>query len=183
MAVQRRNNTAVIKALIAAGANPSGPNPAEFGCLSPLLTAASVGDLDNLRDLLSAGASIERRLHCPMVEFTIGRWKPSVIDLLVQHGLNVQDVNEYGRNVLHLVLWKGVPNPDTIEYLIRAGVPVNGRDHAGKTPLAYWREPRDFEQGSTFLWILDHLHGANWQQERERRANISQLLERSGATL
>jgi hypothetical protein len=117
-AVQRPNNTAVIKALIAAGANPSGPNPAKFGCLSPLLTAADTGDLDNLRDLFSAGASFRRPIDCVTFAFEGVRWKPPVLDLLVQHGLNLQDVNDHGANVLHFALWYDVPNSDTIDYLI-----------------------------------------------------------------
>jgi hypothetical protein len=63
-------------------------------------------------------------------------------------------------------------------------VPVNARDHAGKTPLAYWREPRDFERYWFRVWLIERLTGGpEFQEERQNRAKISALLERSGALL
>ena len=111
--------------------------------------------------------------------------KPPVLDLLVQHGFNLQYVDPHGRNELHLALAPPVvPPPGGIEYLLHSGVPLNARDSSGKTPLAYWREPRDFESHWFTTWLFERLGDDSYPQEqRENRARISALLERSGALL
>jgi hypothetical protein len=77
-----------------------------------------------------------------------------------------------------------VANFEGIEYLVRAGMPLGARDHAGKTPLAYWPEPRDFETHWFRVWLIDRLGGdAEVRRQRENRAKISALLESSGALL
>jgi hypothetical protein len=109
-----------------------------------------------------------------------------VIDLLRQHGLDIFTTDERGRNELHLALGPpAVPGVETIEYLIQAGVPLQARDATGKTPLAYWRQPRDYEAHWFRAWLVERLSGdANeFQREREQRAKISALLKRSGAAL
>jgi hypothetical protein len=50
-----------------------------------------------------------------------------------------------------------VPSFETIEYLVSAGVPLNTHDNRGKTPLAYWREPRDYEAHWFRAWIIERL--------------------------
>ena len=71
-----------------------------------------------------------------------------------------------------------------LNILLRSGVPLNARDTSGKTPLAYWREPRDFEVHWFSTWLFERLgDDSYYQQQRENRANISALLERSGALL
>ena len=77
-----------------------------------------------------------------------------------------------------------VPKYEGIEYLVNAGVPLNARDHSGKTPLAYWREPRDIEIHWFRVWLIERLvDNPEFQQQRDNRAKISALLERSGAQL
>ena len=99
----------------------------------------------------------------------------------VKRGLNLNAVDENGRNELHTALAPPVVPPvEGIEYLIRAGVPLNARDRSGKTPLAYWREPRDYERYWVRSWLIDRLAGDSpVQRERENRAKVSALLERS----
>jgi hypothetical protein len=115
----------------------------------------------------------------------VGWLKPPVIDLLVQHGLDIFAIDELGRNELHIALAPHVvPNFEGIEYLVRAGVPLNARDHTGRTPLAYWREPRDFEAHWFREWLFERLSAdPSFRQQRENRAKISAFLERSGALL
>jgi hypothetical protein len=70
------------------------------------------------------------------------------------------------------------------EYLVNAGVPLNARDHRGKTPLAYWREPRDIETHWFRVWLIERLSDDDdFRQERDNRGKISALLERSGGQL
>jgi hypothetical protein len=111
--------------------------------------------------------------------------QPPIIDLLVQHGLDVQAVDDNGRNGLHLALAPpSVPPVEGVEYLIRSGVPLNARDRSGKTPLAYWREPREYERRWFTTWILERLTSDSpFRQERENRDKVSAVLDRSGASL
>jgi alpha-amylase/alpha-mannosidase (GH57 family) len=77
-----------------------------------------------------------------------------------------------------------VPNFEGIEYLVNAGVPLNARDQGGKTPLAYWREQRDIERHWFRVWLIERLvDDPEFRHQRDSRAKISALLERSGAQL
>jgi len=170
----------IIGALVAAGADPNGRAAESSTCwVTPLSRAASLGNIDEIRSLLNAGAAIQPTACSKLVA---GWLRPPVIELLSQHGLDLNAVDQSGRNELHLALAPPVvPQPDSIEYLIRAGVSLNARDHAGKTPLAYWRQPREYE---ILTWLVERLtNGPEFRQERENRAKISALLERSQAAL
>ncbi len=138
--------------------------------------------VENTGALLDAGASVQA-VSCS--KLFMGWLRPAVIDLLVQRGLDLNAVDENGRNQLHLALEPPVVPPvDGIEYLIHAGVPLNARDRFGKTPLAYWREPRDYERASFTTWLFHQLAGDSvLRQERENHAKISALLERAGVVL
>jgi hypothetical protein len=115
----------------------------------------------------------------------VGWLKPPVIDLLRQHGLDIFATDQLGRNELHMALAPPmVPKFEGIEYLINAGVPLNAPDHGGKTPLAYWHDPREFEIHWFRVWLIERLVcDPNLRQQRDSRAKISALLERSGAQL
>jgi ankyrin repeat protein len=181
------HNDDVIHVLIAAGANPNGRGAEGNTCWSsPLLGAASMGDLENTRALLDSGAAVRvgaPKSRCP--KLVVGWLKPPVIELLVEHGLDLFAIDELGRNDLHLALAPPVTgNIEGIEYLVRAGVPLNARDHQGKTPLSYWREPRDFETHWFVIWLFEKLsRDGELPRQRETRAKISSLLELSGAQL
>jgi ankyrin repeat protein len=179
-AASRNGNAEVIRALVAAGANPNGR--AEECWLAPLIRAASMGDLENTRALLDAGAAVSQS-RCSRL--ALGWLKPSVIDLLRPHGLDIFAADELGRNELHLALAPPVvPNPESIEYLVNAGLPLNARDHLGRTPLSYWREPRHMEIHWFQTWIAERLlDDAGYRGQQENRVKISALLERSGAGL
>jgi ankyrin repeat protein len=181
-AAMHPNNVEIIHLLLAAGADPNGRGEQGQVCwASPLLHAAST-DLENTRALLDAGASVVQS-KCWRVALV---WlKPPVLDLLVQHGFNLYDVDPNGRNELHRALAPPVVPPlEGIEFLLRSGVPLNARDSSGKTPLAYWREPRDFERHWFTTWLFERLGDDSYPQEqRESRARISALLEHAGALL
>jgi hypothetical protein len=171
------------------GANPNGRGEEGNICwVSPLSHAASIGDLENTRTLLESGAAVTKSRCSKLVT---GWLKPPVIDLLVQHGLDIFAIDELGRNQLHIALAApAVANFEAVEYLVHAGVPLNARDHAGKTPLAYWRAPRDFETHWFRAWLIERLSARLsddapevFRHERENRAKISALLERLGALL
>lgn len=107
-----------------------------------------------------------------------------MLDLLASRGLDLKAVDPEGRNPLHLALAPpGTPRPATIDYLVRAGLPVNARDNRGKTPRAYWQEPRDAEVHWFRTWLFDKLTGdSESRQVRAARAEITSILDRAGAT-
>jgi ankyrin repeat protein len=183
-AAMRPGNAAVIRALVAAGANPNGRDVERPPCrVHPLVLAASGGDLENTRAILEAGATVPTVSGCS--KFMLNWLKPAMIEELVVHGLDLYTVDDQGRNQLHLTLAPpAMTQPDTIEYLIHAGIPLNARDHSGKTPLGYWREPREYEVHWFRTWVIERLIPDNdFPQQRQTRATISHLLERSGGVL
>ena len=180
-AAERPHNSEVIRALVAAGANPNTRGLEDYeGYDSPLYRAVVIEDVDNARALLEAGASVKSYFLTDTAHL-----KPDIMKLLVAHGLNVFQVDNYGRNLLHQMLgWDPGPKPELVDYLIQAGVPLNARDAEGKTPLAYWREPRKFELHPLWSWLKEYLaNDETVREHREIRVKISALLERSGARL
>lgn len=183
-AAGRNGNAKVIRTLLSAGANPNGRGQEGNTCwASPLWTAASRPDLENLRTLLDSGAVVNSKTGCS--KLAVGWLKSPVIDLLVQHGLNIFATDQLGRNELHIALGPPVvANLEGVQYLVRAGVPLNARDHKGKTPLAYWREPRDFEAHVFGAWLAETLSSdPEFKKDREERTQLTEFLERSGALL
>src|SRR5258708_11509735 len=101
-AALRNHNAEVIRALITAGANPNGRRDEGNTCWSsPLWNAASMGDVENTRTLVDSGASVAKSRCSKLV---VGWLKPPIIDLLVQHGLDVFAIDALGRNELHIAL-------------------------------------------------------------------------------
>jgi len=129
--------------------------------------------------LLEAGANPN---HPQLVA---GWFKPEIISLLMTHGLDVLAVDELGRNALHLALAApAMPYRAAVEFLIRSGVPVNARYGNGSTPLAYWREPRDFEKHWVRACLVERLSkDAEFPEQRGRRAATTRVLQDAGAAL
>ena len=176
----RPHNAEVIAALLAAGANPNGRGrEGNKSWAPPLYHAAVYSDVENTRMLLEAGANPN---HPQLVA---GWFKPEIISLLMTHGFDLLAVDELGRNALHLALAPpAMPQTVAVEFLIRSAVPVNARDRNGRTPLAYWREPRDFEKHWARAWLAERLSkGAEFPEQRSRRAAISRVLQDAGAGL
>lgn len=181
------NQVAVMQTLLAGGADPNGRRPEGAECWTlPVIVAASTDEESaaKTRMLLAAGANPNAGNGCSQVR--LGYLRSGVARVLVGAGIDAKRVDSDGRNELHLALHPpDVPYPGTVEYLIGLGVPVNARDKAGKTPLAYWREPRFFENESTFEWLLSTVFGeAEYKKERRaRQTRVSAILTRAGATL
>ena len=180
----RRNNSHIVRVLLGAGADPNGRRPEGNRCwVSPLTHAATNGDMGTVTVLLDAGASLEEQPDCSTLR--AARLEPPMLDLLVSRVLNLQRVDKYGRNHLHIALSPpSVPRPAAIEYLIRTGVPVNARDNQGLTPLAYWEEPRWVEEHWFQTWLIERLSGdPEFQRQRKAREEITRMLSRSGAVI
>jgi ankyrin repeat protein len=182
-AALRNGNAEIIRALIAAGAKPDGRGEVGNACwVSPLAHAAWNGDVENARALLDAGASLDQPRCSKLIAGGLTR---PILDLLVEHGLDFNAVDEDGKNGLHLALAPPfVPRVESIEYLLQAGVPVNARDRRGKTPLAYWREERVYERQWFTYWLFDWLgNDSELKSQRANRAKISTLLRQWRASM
>lgn len=180
-AAERPHNTEVIQTLLAAGANPNPDGIEDYeGFDSPLFRAIVIEDADNARALLDAGASV-KSYHLT----NTAHLNAEIMKLLVAHGLDEFQMDNYGRNLLHQMLgWDPGPKPELIDFLIQAGVPLNARDAEGKTPLTYWKVPRYFEIHPFRCWLTDCLANNKTVLEQQRiRAETSALLERAGARL
>jgi ankyrin repeat protein len=180
IAAERPHNADVIRILLAAGANPDPGGVEDYQADSPLLNAVVIEDVENARALLEAGASVRSSQLTNTAHLSA-----EIMKLLVAHGLNEFQVGHYGQNLLYQMLrWDPGPKPGLVDYLIKAGVPLNARDEDGKTPLAYWKEPRSFELHPVWCWLTDCLANNETVLEQQRiREEISTLLERSGARL
>jgi ankyrin repeat protein len=177
-AAERPHNADVIRVLVAAGANPNPRGTEGYAGDSPLYRAIVIEDVDNAGALLEAGASIRPHDLTNTAHLTA-----EIMRRLVAYGLDEFQVDRYGRNLLHRMLkWDPGPKPELVDYLIQAGVPLNAHDADGKTPLTYWREPREFELHPIWCWITDCLPNNNTVIEQQRmRDEVTGLLERAGA--
>jgi len=180
-AAARPHNAEVIRALLAAGANPNPDGTDEYdGYDSPLFRAIVIEDSENTRSLLEGGASVKSYFLTDTAHLNA-----EIMRQLVTHGLDEFQVDNYGRNLLHQMLrWDPGPKPELVDYLIQTGVPLNARDADGRTPLGYWRQPRDFELRPFWCWLTNCLRADEIVHDPQAaRAKISRLLEQSGARL
>ncbi|XP_046585228.1 putative ankyrin repeat protein RF_0381 [Haliotis rubra] len=62
-----------------------------------------------------------------------------VVDLLVSEGCNLSDVDDRGRNILHVACLSD--NVDLVKYLISRGIPdIESKGQDGRTPMMYVTE-------------------------------------------
>lgn len=178
---------AVARALLAAGAPVDGaPGEPE----TPLITAASYGDVEVARVLIEAGADLEARaapdaggvpggtalLHAAVFGMT------PVVDLLVAAGARIHSLEEAAAagdpggwltpdtpvdaRIRALVLAADHERLDTIDRLVAAGTPVDGVDPAsGRHPL---RTAAANGRPAAARRLLDHGADPNLRDERGR---------------
>ena len=129
IAAAYRGTAAALQALLAAGAEVQAPAGVRARH-SPLLFASMTGDLENVRILLSHGASDSAALSSAV---TFGY--TDVVEALLTAGASARGTEATGINLLH---WAVIADrPHMIPLLVRAGVPVNATDENGYTPLMY----------------------------------------------
>jgi ankyrin repeat protein len=117
---------------------------------TPLMRAAKAGDLDSMKLLLEHGAdptlTTSRGVNALMLaaglgtteQDTTGRFKTqdeaiAAIDLLLQHGLDIDAVDGRGRTALHGAALQGYD--EVVEALANRGATLDLEDKDGFTPL------------------------------------------------
>jgi ankyrin repeat protein len=154
VAAKQRGYLEIIKALIQGGAKLNGPTRWR----SPLLVAASGGDLVLVKFLIKAGADPNAATSVALLE--------------------------RGRSALHNAALGGFA--EIVEILIAAGSDVNKRDAEGRSPLQIVREQEGSMEMMMAEVAISHgvektqeeldAMRKNWQ---ERRARIIAILERN----
>jgi len=109
------NNTAAIKALMEAGADPKATT--EQGSTALVMAAGGGTDIQRMRNPEERAMAID------------------TIKLLVeQGGVDVKAAGQYGWTALHAAAYQGLT--DVISYLVSKGADVNEMDVFGQTPLS-----------------------------------------------
>ena len=99
----------------------------------PLHIAAEENDVEMVRFLLLAGATVDfKNLHgqTPLI---LGVANYSIVKLLIEFGCKVNLTDGQKRSALHLAASRGLPN--VVSLLLKYGARVNGIDKWGRSPL------------------------------------------------
>ena len=124
------NSKSKLRLLLDAGAEVEPPEEVRVR-YSPLVLASMTGDLENVKLLLSRGATPSEGALSQAVTFGY----PDVVQGLMSSGVNTKIVESSGINLLH---WAAITNrPAMIPLLIQARVSINATDDYGFTPLMY----------------------------------------------
>jgi ankyrin repeat protein len=157
---------ALVKLLLARGANPNArlktptiqknhtPGEGSLGSgATPLMRAAKGGDYRVMQALLDGGADPSATQNngttALMIAAGLGRGVGAfqkdvgtdddllqAVKLCVEHGVDVNAVNDAGQNALHFAVRNGDP---MVSYLANHGAVLNVKDRQGRTPLDYAR--------------------------------------------
>lgn len=105
------------------------------GGMSELLDACKAGDVEAVRQLLSAGADVNAKYedgHTPL-HAACANDHPDTVRLLLEKGADMNVENRFGHTPLHLACI--YDHADVVQFLLEKGAKVNVRDMFGDTPL------------------------------------------------
>ena len=102
-----------------------------------ILGAAKVGDLENVKELLDAGADVNAKpeLGSPPLHVVAINGHKEIAELLITGGADVNSKSELGQTPLHQAAQFG--RKEIAELLIAKGADVNAKDSFAETPLDY----------------------------------------------
>lgn len=122
----------IMKMLLDAGANPDGAGSGR----EPLWIAIGNGSLPVVELLLAAGASTDITLEdgTNLLHYAVLLGFPALVQRFRAAGLSVHDVDPTGKTAMHYAAHNAA-GATCIELLSSLGVSVEGRCHAGMTPL------------------------------------------------
>jgi ankyrin repeat protein len=99
---------------------------------TPLIAAAKVDDKNLVEMLLQKGADVNAQGNGPINALLIAK-NPEVVELLLQHGAELEVVNHHGDTALLSAIYSN--EPKNVELLLQRGADCNVKDKDGKTPL------------------------------------------------
>lgn len=126
-------NVRVIELLLSNGARVN-----STACkVSALHMATGLGSLSISRELLAAGADVNRKdiNDCSPLQCAICTGNVELVKLLLRAGANVNNQNKIGATALHNAIMCG--NEEMIVHLLKSGANVGARTTDGDTPL-HW---------------------------------------------
>jgi len=154
---QREDAARFVKELLDSGADPNKQtkytttgvlgevriNAAPRGS-SAVHLAADSGDPALLKLLLDRGGNPHLPRYDGSTPFLVAV-QANDIDMVKEclaHGVNPQSIDSDGESVMHIAA--GTQANKVIEFLYAQGLPLDGKDKAGKTPLVVARETEEF---------------------------------------
>ena len=193
---QRARAVATVKVLLAHGADPNArlhqdkptvrtPDEIELEGATPLALAAEVNNLEAIKVLVESGADprittakgttplllaagagtdVQRRRSIDERATAV-----ETARYLVDHGVDVNAVGEFGWTALHTAAYQGLN--DVVAYLASKGAKLDAKDGLGQTPLSIALSVLTKEAGARRLQI-----------PRRYQGDTAQLLLKLGAT-
>ena len=133
LAAETNENLAVLKMLIAAGADPMART--EKG-RTPLHSAAAFNSAAVVEALIADGAAVEVRDEVGIAPLYLAAINEdlAVLEVLMARGARVDIRRDNSRTPLHAAATSN-DNPAVLEALLGAGIDPNAADETGKTPL------------------------------------------------
>lgn len=123
-----------------ADASPAARN--RFG-MTPLHEAATMGEVDRVRDLIRRGADVNALVRSDEsyspewgntpLHYAAAEGRTNVVQSLLDAGANAHAANDRGQTALH----RAVNHPDVVQLLIERDAPVNAQTVSGESPL-HW---------------------------------------------
>ena len=119
-----------------------------------LFQCADSCDTDCIEGYLDGGVSpdIKEKTDIgefPLIYHAVSANCKNVIEILIEHGANVNSLDREGRTPLHIAVYYSLEG--IVRILLRNGADINAEDNSGQTPLciaahnAWWEEGyRDF---------------------------------------
>lgn len=130
-----------------------GEGRADTKCV--IYTPVGQDDLEITQILFSNGATlVEAEAQCQSVSLFMAN-SVKMEELLLAHGASVNQTDKDGNTALHLMVRQKV-QPDLMAWLLSKGLPVDTKNHAGRTPLHLAVEQANMD---AIRFLLDH--GAN----------------------
>src|SRR5215467_1891376 len=184
----------IVKSLLAHGANPNfrlkqakaiTTNDVSLDGASALLLAAEVNNTEVVRVLMDAGADPKIATEQGMTSLIMASGGGTdiqrarapeeraqaieTVKLLVEHGVDINAVGQYGWTALHQASYQGLT--DVIEFLVSKGADINQMDSFGQTPLSI-----------SLAVLVQDIGARRLQIPRRYRKEVAETLLKLGAT-
>jgi len=128
------------------------------GGMTPLMQAASLGHLDQVKALLKAGADVAARdereynaLMCATYNADLDRGFPEVVQALIAAGADIETKIFYA--IRPLMLAAGAGEAGVVQVLLKAGADPKARNEGGRTALMMVKD-------KDYIDVINLLHDA-----------------------